>query len=165
MSLLISESVTEPLIAAQVKAWAKIENADEDSLITSLITSCRREIESYTKHALIAQVWQSTYIAEKGIKAFYSPRMKASSLTFTVDNVANTDYVFNVDTGKLRLNNAYVGDESLVITWTIGTTLSSLAPLLQALLDLVTYRFFNRGVSDMPQVVSSVLSQYRIYNV
>ena len=49
MSLLISESGSEPITTAEAKAWAKVENSDEDSLISSLITSCRREIESYTK--------------------------------------------------------------------------------------------------------------------
>ena len=48
MSLLITEAA-EPITSSEVKAWAKIENSDEDSLVSSLITSCRREVESYTK--------------------------------------------------------------------------------------------------------------------
>jgi hypothetical protein len=54
MSLLISESGSEPITTAEAKAWAKVENSDEDSLISSLITSCRREIESYTKNVFTA---------------------------------------------------------------------------------------------------------------
>jgi hypothetical protein len=43
--------------------------------------------------------------------------------------------------------------------------LYSLAPLKQALLDLVTYRFYNRGTYDLPQNVRTVLDQYRVFNV
>lgn len=165
MSLLISESATEPLTTAQVKAWAKIENSDEDSLITSLITSCRREIESYTKNVLISQVWQTTYIADDGKIFFYSPRITATSVSVTVDGEVTTDYVYNSNTGRLRLNSAYYGDEVIVIEWTVATVLSSLAPLKQSLLDLVTYRFFNRGATDIPALVMTVLNQYRVFNV
>ena len=65
MSLLISESGSEPITTAEAKAWAKIENSDEDSLVSSLITSCRREVESYTKQVLNNQTWQTVYPNDK----------------------------------------------------------------------------------------------------
>ena len=64
MSILISESGSEPITTADVKAWAKVENSDEDTLVLSLITSCRKEIEAYTKNVLRPQVWRTKYIAE-----------------------------------------------------------------------------------------------------
>ena len=40
-----------------------------------------------------------------------------------------------------------------------------LSALKQALLDLVTYRFYNRGTSDMPNLVREVINKYRVFNV
>ena len=165
MSLLISESGSEPITTAEAKAWAKVENSDEDSLISSLITSCRREIESYTKNVLRPQVWQTFYQFEYAKTIFYSPRLQASSVTVTVDEESYTDYVFNAQTGRLKLNSELVIDSEITITWTCTTMLYSLAPLKQALLDLVTYRFYNRGTYDLPQNVRTVLDQYRVFNV
>lgn len=165
MSFLVSESGSEPLLLADVKTWAKVENDDEDTLITSLITSCRREIESYTKNVLRPQVWRSKYIAETIKNRFYSPRITASSVAVTVDGDTITDYLFNEVTGCLRLNYDYSNDELIVIEWTMATALSSLAPLKQALLDLITYRFYNRGLYDMPDNVKTILNMYRIFNL
>jgi len=165
MSLLISETGIEPLTTAQAKAWAKIENSDEDTLVLSLITSCRKEIEAYTKNVLRPQVWRTKYIAETIKNRFYSPRIAASSVVVTVDGDTITDYLFNEVTGCLRLNYDYSNDELIVIEWTMATALSSLAPLTQALKDLVTYRFYNRGSYDLPANVVSVLNQYRVFNV
>ncbi len=165
MSILISESGSEPITTAEVKTWAKVENSDEDSLISSLITSCRREIESYTKNVLRPQVWRSKYIAETIKNRFYSPRITASSVAVTVDGDTITDYLFNEVTGCLRLNYDYSNDELIVIEWTMATALSSLAPLKQALLDLITYRFYNRGLYDMPDNVKTILNTYRIFNL
>ncbi len=166
MSILISESGSEPITTAEVKTWAKVENSDEDSLISSLITSCRREVESYTKNVLRPQVWRTKYIAETIKNRFYSPRIAASSVVVTVDGDTITDYLFNEVTGCLRLNYDYSNDELIVIEWTMVTALSSLAPLTQALKDLVTYRFYNRGSYDyLPAHVVSVLNQYRVFNV
>jgi len=165
MSILISESGSEPITTAEVKTWAKVENSDEDSLISSLITSCRREVESYTKNVLRPQVWRTKYIAETIKNRFYSPRITASSVAVTVDGDTITDYLFNEVTGCLRLNYDYSNDELIVIEWTMATALSSLAPLKQALLDLITYRFYNRGLYDMPDNVKTILNMYRIFNL
>ena len=69
MSLLITEAA-EPITSSEVKAWAKIENSDEDSLVSSLITSCRREVESYTKQVLNNQTWQTVYPNDKAKTLF-----------------------------------------------------------------------------------------------
>ena len=167
MSLLITDG-SEPLTTTDVKAWAKIENSDEDSLVNSLITSCRREVESYTKQVLNNQTWQTVYQNDKAKTLFYSPRITVSAVTVDVDGTAlteTTDYVLNKQLGRVKLLTQYSADEVITIEWDIVTTLSAQAALKQALLDLITYRFYNRGVSDMPLLVQNVLNQYRVFNV
>jgi len=165
MSILISESGSEPITTADVKAWAKVENSDEDSLISSLITSCRREVESYTKNVLRPQVWRTKYILDKGQYIFYSPRFFADSVEITIDDDAYTDFVYNRTTGRVKLNSQFYANDELVITWNVETQTESFTPLKQALLDLITYRFYNRGLYDMPDNVKTILNMYRIFNL
>ena len=165
MSILISESGSEPITTADVKAWAKVENSDEDSLISSLISSCRREVESYTKNVLRPQVWRTKYILDKGQYIFYSPRFFADSVEITIDDDAYTDFVYNRTTGRVKLNSQFYANDELVITWNVETQTESFTPLKQALLDLITYRFYNRGLYDMPDNVKTILNMYRIFNL
>jgi len=165
MSILISESGSEPITTAEVKTWAKVENSDEDSLISSLITSCRREVESYTKNVLRPQVWRTKYILDKGQYIFYSPRFFADSVEITIDDEAYTDFVYNRTTGRVKLNSQFYANDELVITWNVETQTESFTPLKQALLDLITYRFYNRGLYDMPDNVKTILNMYRIFNL
>lgn len=166
MSFLVSESGSEPVTLATAKAWLKTENADEDTLITALITSCRKEIESYTKQALRSQVWRTKYIADEYNKTiFYAPRHMAASVSITIDSVLTTDYTFLDAQSRVQLNAAYAQDSVIAIDWTIEPQLSALSTLTQCLLDLIAYRFYNRVTSDIPQAIKSVLSQYRFFNV
>lgn len=165
MSLLISESGSEPLTTAEAEAWAKIENSDEDTLVLSLITSCRKEIEAYTKQVLRPQIWQTECFADKGQYIFYSPRNLVSSATVTIDGDVYTDFKLDKSIGRVRLDNQYYGQETILIEWTIITNSTSLAPLTQSLKDLVTYRFYNRGTYNIPDNVRTVLDQFRVFNV
>jgi len=165
MSILISESGSEPITTADVKAWAKVENSDEDTLVLSLITSCRKEIEAYTKNVLRPQVWRTKYILDKGQYIFYSPRFFADSVEITIDDEAYTDFVYNRTTGRVKLNSQFYANDELVITWNVETQTESFTPLKQALLDLITYRFYNRGLYDMPDNVKTILNMYRIFNL
>lgn len=165
MSLLISETGSEPLTTAQAKAWAKIENSDEDTLVLSLITSCRKEVEAYTKNVLLAQTWQTECISDKGQTVFYSPRIAVNGATITIDDAAYTDFSLDKSKGSVRLNTQYYGDEVILIEWNIVTNNSSFLALKQSLLDLITYRFYNRGTYNLPDNVRTVLDQFRVYNI
>ena len=56
MAYRVSISSTELVTRAEVAAYAKIENTDENSIIDSLITSSREELEKLLKIPLITQV-------------------------------------------------------------------------------------------------------------
>ena len=167
MSLLITEAA-EPITSSEVKAWAKIENSDEDSLVSSLITSCRREVESYTKMVLCNQTWRTFYQFDYAKTIFYSPRITVSAVAVDVDGTElteTTDYVLNKQLGRVKLLTQYSADEVITIEWDIVPTLSAQAALKQATLDLITYRFYNRGTSDMPNLVKEAINKYRVFNV
>ena len=117
---------------------------------------------------LCNQTWRTFYQFDYAKTIFYSPRMTATAVSVDVDGTTlteDTDYLFNSNTGRLKLKNEYGTDSEITITWTVQTTLSAQSALKQALLDLVTYRFYNRGTSDMPNLVKEAINKYRVFNV
>lgn len=87
-------SSTEPITTAQVKAYCKIDYADEDTLITSLITAVREQIEEFTGLALIAKTityFNETLEANEEIKLPFPEHTAITSVK--VNGVAITDYI------------------------------------------------------------------------
>ena len=58
IALLLTAPVVEPLSLAEAKSWLRVDGADEDALIQSLITSARLGVEAATKRLLITQQWR-----------------------------------------------------------------------------------------------------------
>ena len=55
---LITAPVVEPLSLAEAKSWLRVDGADEDAAIQSLITSARLAVEAATNRLLITQQWR-----------------------------------------------------------------------------------------------------------
>ncbi len=58
---LASAPATEPLTLAETKTYLKIENTNDDTLITSLITLVRKAAEDFLCASLITQSWKISY--------------------------------------------------------------------------------------------------------
>lgn len=61
---LITPPATEPVTLAEAKAHLRVDIADDDALITSLIVAARTDCENLIQRALITQTW------EKAVDAF-----------------------------------------------------------------------------------------------
>lgn len=57
-SVLVQAPAIEPVSLAEAKAHLRVGHADEDALISSLITAARRVVEARTGLCLMAQEWQ-----------------------------------------------------------------------------------------------------------
>jgi hypothetical protein len=148
MAVLVSQSNIEPVSVAEVKVWAKIEHDDEDDVLDSLITSCRDELERYLKIAFVTQVWRDDFEQLDG--AVYSPRLPLTAASITVDAVVHTEFKFNQATGRVKTDRP-IHDADVVVTYT--STVTALQPVLKtALLDLISYRFYNRGSAEAMQI-------------
>ena len=53
-----AEPAGEPVTLAQAKEWLRVDNSNEDSLITSLIEAARQRVEEFTRRALITQTFE-----------------------------------------------------------------------------------------------------------
>jgi len=169
----ISESSTEPVTTAEVKLWAKIEHDDEDAVISSLITSSRIELERYLKRALITQVWREFY--DQIQQPIYSPLVPLTALSVAVEddagNYIETEAVvkFDQSTGRVRVSDAvgYGALDSVQVTYT-STVTGLKSNLRAALLELVSYRFYNRGnivSSAIPATVQAMVGHMRVVSI
>lgn len=54
---LVTAPAQEPLSLDEVKDHLRVDVADEDGLIASLLTAARQHVEAFTKRALVTQTW------------------------------------------------------------------------------------------------------------
>lgn len=57
----VSEPASEPLTLAETKAYLKIGNNSDDTLITDLIVTVRKAAEQFLSSSLITQSWKLSY--------------------------------------------------------------------------------------------------------
>ena len=54
---LVTAPAVEPITLSTAKLHLRVDTADEDGLISSLLTAARQHVESYTHRALVTQTW------------------------------------------------------------------------------------------------------------
>ena len=164
MSVLVSMSQSEPVTLAEVKLWGKIEHDDEDDVLDSLITSCRDELERYLKIAFVTQTWRDDF--ECVDQPVYAPRLPLTAVSITVDAVATTEFKFNQATGRVKTDQP-IYNADIVVIYT--STVTALQPVLKtALLDLISYRFYNRGNAEsmqMPMDIKNRIQHMRAISI
>jgi hypothetical protein len=130
--VLVSAPATEPVTLSDVKAFLRVDDTNDDTLIASLISSARRACEEYTKRAFITQTWSLTldrfpceddwegpyrFLAPRcDIYAIQLPRQPIQSITSikTTDGanaqttVAGETYTLDVSGGRALLNDGFV---------------------------------------------------------
>lgn len=107
-------AATEPVTAAEVKLYARVAHAVEDTLVTSWIKAARKLAEDYQHRAYIEQTWRLTYDSYPGrcILVPRPPLMSVESVKYyDVDNVEATvssaDYFVDntSEIGRIVLND------------------------------------------------------------
>ena len=81
---LITPPVAEPLTLAEVKAHLRLDDADEDALLLSLITTAREFLERETGLCLIVQSWRlylDLWPKDGVIRILKSPLQAIQSIT------------------------------------------------------------------------------------
>jgi len=173
MAYRVSISSTELVTRAEVVAYAKIENTDENSIIDALITSSREELEKLLKIPLITQVWAQTY--DSFIEPVYAPMIPLTSAVLEVADddgtfAADTNISVKLDTGRIAPTDSFSANiefDGFKITFTY--TVSAIdAALKTAIMELASYRFYNRGNLEAAKIPASVLSMVghlRVFSV
>lgn len=166
-----SDTITEPVLLADAKAWMKVDVTDDDTLIEALITAARQDIENYCGIKLV----DSSVVAfvsvkdsdEEYLQFPYAIRsmidessIDVNYLTKGEDDEPQTideDYYFEhgisfSGTGKYRI-------EYDVLVTAVPETLK------EAIKMLVAYRYHNRGDQEpqlgIPEDIRTKIHKYK----
>ena len=83
-SYLLAGPAEEPVSLAETKAFLKIDDTEEDGLITTLIGAARLHVEGVTGRALLAQSWRVVLDAwpdDRQVKLPVTPFMAVTEIT------------------------------------------------------------------------------------
>jgi uncharacterized phiE125 gp8 family phage protein len=174
--------VNEPWTLAEVKSYLKIDDSNEDTMLSTLIKGARMVAESYLNQGLITQTVTEKLdrLGNPTIYLSVSPVIAVSSFQYansenTTATFAATDYVVDTFSKPARLNlgygktwpTLYGNINDVTITYTVGYgTESSAVPfqIRQAILLMVADTYENRQdyVKKLPTASQYLLDQYRV---
>ena len=185
------EPSEEPITLVETKAHLRVDFADEDTYIATLITTARKYCESYTNRVFITQTWrQNVDYFPRVIQLKVNPVISLTSLKYydttevqqtITDNSNNFQKDFNSDVASLHegLVNAFpsVGNtiNPIEIITVCGYGAAADVPdnIKHAMKILVSHLYENReGVNvvvgglamqiELPNAVKHLLMPYRI---
>lgn len=163
---------TEPVTLAEAKLYLRVDNTNEDTLITDLITAARMLAESWLGRSLISQTWKIAFDTaipfQLGLPM--GPVVSVASVvivnqdssTVTVDS---STYWLNAAKNALVLNSALSGFR-IEITYNTGYGDATAVPkpVKQGLLAHIASMYDARGdTSDatLPEQVMGLYGPYR----
>lgn len=157
---------SEPVSLVEAKAHLRVDFADDDTVLSAMITACRQAIEDYCHISLVAKTITLTLEAEEKPKTMfaqpwqvrqqfnsfelpYGPIKSVTSVTSidsngsTITTLAlNSDYFLSgVSFKTIKIINNFTNS---ILVYQVGyATLPG--PLKLAILNELAYRFENRG--------------------
>lgn len=170
MQITATVTGSEPITAATVKSYLKIDFSDDDTLIGTLITGVREQIEEFTGLALVAKT--IVYFDEEIDEEIKLPYPAHNEITeVKLNGVVSDDYV---KTGLSQFiikpnNTELLGDSD---NYGIQVTYTTLGTCPQAIknemLKLLDEKYRNRGntfegaISDLSENCYANLAKYCI---
>jgi len=182
---IVTQPTVEPVTLEEMKQYLKIpldiEDAQEDAIIESLITSAREEAEKYTKRAFITQQWDM--ILDEFEPCLEVPLGKLQSVDgifvrdpgYNETEVASTAYFVDTisDPGMVLFKSSYPGEIAAPVSgWRIrftcgyGDTASDLPKtMITAIKRIAAYWYENREAHELPKNAKDLLDKYCILYV
>lgn len=176
---------TSPVLLATAKSFMRVTSTAEDTLIQSLIDAATEWCEDYTGRQFRENTWQLSLdefydridIRRSPVKEITSITHIVSGAPVTVDastyylkNLTQLSEVLLVD-GKAWPTNTDVREQAIVISFTSAVYARALSRFTNAVLQLVSYLYENRGDCDcgidsaIASGATKILNQFRIVRV
>ena len=184
MSLqLITPPAAEPVALAEAKAHLRIDTADEDALVATLITAARARAEWHTGRAFVTQSWVLRLDAwpREGVAEIPLPPLQAVSevAVFSPDGIrtALAPVCYRIDSasepGRVVLAEAPPSllrrKDGVEIAFSAGYGEAAAVPaaIREAILEIVADLYSHRGDEYGPVGLSgqALLAPYRIFKL
>jgi uncharacterized phiE125 gp8 family phage protein len=189
-SILLTPPAVEPVTLAEAKAYLRIDNDDDDAVISALIAGARSHVEAQTRRALITQTWRLVRDAWPGdgrVAVVPSPlrqitaarvyRLDGSTQTLDlqafVANAAATPAIISFLTWSLPVPGRPAAGIEIDVEVGYGDDPADVPePLRQAIKLLVAHWYENRGLiavgqtlALLPATVAALIAPYRLLSL
>lgn len=162
----------EPVTLAETKLFLRVDSADEDALITSLIAAARMAAEEYTRRSFITQSWK---LAMGGgtPSAVRLPRGPVQSVaSVTAYDQAGGATVISSGVYRLDASKELLVFDSLIAAWQVevvyvagyGAAAATVPqPLRQGMLGHIAQLYDRRGDAQwpLPMDVTALYAPFR----
>ena len=183
-----TDAATEPVSAADFRAWARVSDTSEDTLIDALIKTARYWTEKFTRRALITQTWKlylDSFPSCGEITLFYPKIQSVTSIEYydtdgALQTFSSGDYQLDIisEPGRIVLapDAVFPSTETgkinaVIVTYVAGYGAASAIPetIKTAMKQLVAHMFEHREshsdgfeVKEVPMTCEYLLWPYRI---
>jgi uncharacterized phiE125 gp8 family phage protein len=189
-SILLTPPAVEPVTLAEAKAYLRIDNDDDDAVISALIAGARSHVEAQTRRALITQTWRLVRDAWPGdgrVAVVPSPLRQITAarvyrldvITQTLDlqafvaNAAATPAIISFLTWSLPVPGRPAAGIEIDVEVGYGDDPADVPePLRQAIKLLVAHWYENRGLiavgqtlALLPATVAALIAPYRLLSL
>ena len=181
-SKIYSQPATEPVTLAEVKEHLRIDGNDYDSMLTSLIASCRSWCEQYQNRAYITQTWETYFDSwHFPMRPARPPLQSVTSIKYTDSSNtqftwASTEYNVDAVTDPARIslganktvpNVVLAPQNAIVIRYVTGYGTESDVPasVKLAIKIMIGHRFENPENESVPDAVRFLLMADRVVPV
>lgn len=170
----------EPVSLEEAKDHLRVDSADDNVLITSLITTARRFIESQTGKALIDQTWELRLDkAGETVLIPKAPLSVVSKIEVISESGVTTEVsssLYDSDTpddspGRVKLKEGctwpdHRGFDSFIVTFIAGYGAAATDvpdELKQGMLQLIGHYYDGRQGEELPSGVEALINLHKIY--
>jgi len=171
---------TEPITLEEAKLHLKVDSADDNALISSLITTARQFVESWTHRILITTTVEKTYDVPSHSFSLPSPPLQeVTKIEVVNDDGEKTlvdssiyDYDSSVDIpGRVKLKSGCTWPDhrdfaSFIVTFKAGygDAATDVPEMLrQAILQVLAHYYESRQSEEIPAGIYTLLAPFKVY--
>ena len=173
----------EPITLDEAKLHLKVDSADDNALISALITTARQLAERETKRAFITQTWEMFLDYALPEIDIPKPPLQLTGLAIKVIDEAGSEAVvdpttYDVDDsenspGRVKLRSGcswpdHRGFASFIIEFKAGYGLLATdvpGALKQGILQLLSHLYENREAQEIPKGIKAMFWPFKIMRI
>lgn len=170
----------EPISLDEAKNHLKVDSADDNALITALITTARQFVENYTHRILMTTIIEKIYDIPSQSFSLPSPPLQEVTKIEVVNDAGEKtevdssiyDYDSSVDVpGRVQLKQGctwpdHRGFASFIVTFIAGygdAPANVPEMLRQAILQVLAHYYEKRQSEEIPAGIYTLLAPFKVY--